>query len=256
MRAPGAAIDFDRHDVELDRSCRDRTAPAVVVRTRSRGPPSASSTVSRDAPKPRSASSRGERRRAVAVGGQRQHARARLQHAGGSRSSVRPCSETSAVSGSAQPSRAAARLNAEGAGTTTHLVGRERAAPASRRRRNGTDRRRRARRRAGRDAPAPPRRARVERARPWPRRAADQRRRQAEMALAAEHDLGAAHDGARAPRRSARRCRPRRCRRWTASGACGSSAQRSASACDVLILGGTSEARRLAERLAGARDLP
>ena len=49
-------------------------------------------------------------------------------------------------------------------------------------------------------------------------RAADERRRQAEMALAAEHDLGARDEPARR-RRSARRRRPRRCRRWTASGA-------------------------------------
>jgi hypothetical protein len=36
----------------------------------------------------------------------------------------------------------------------------------------------------------------VERRRPWPRRTADQRRCQREMAPAAEHDLGAAHEAA------------------------------------------------------------
>ena len=77
-RAP-ARPHLDRHGVERVDRAADRTAAAVVVRMRSRGPPSASSTVSRDAPKPGSAS-----RRASAAGPspsevKRQDARARLQ---------------------------------------------------------------------------------------------------------------------------------------------------------------------------------
>ncbi len=90
---------------------------AVVVRMRSRGPPSASSTVSREAPKPDCV-----RSRANAAGPSPSEVNARMRapgcRCGRTRSSVRPCTESSAVCGSDQPSRAAARLNAEGAGTT------------------------------------------------------------------------------------------------------------------------------------------
>ena len=84
---------------------------------RSRGPPSASSTVRRDAPKPISA-----RSLASAAGPSPSEVSARMRapgcKCGRTRSSVRPCSDSSTVCGSGQPSRAAARLKADGAGTT------------------------------------------------------------------------------------------------------------------------------------------
>ena len=110
-------LDLDRDGVELG-DVAEIEAAAVVARTRSRAPPSASSTVSREAPKPVSASSR-----ASAAGPSPSEVSASTRapgcRCGRMRSSARPCSETSAISGSAQPSRAAARLKADGAGTTS-----------------------------------------------------------------------------------------------------------------------------------------
>src|SRR5712691_654096 len=116
------AAGFDLDSV-LRSSTESRSNPAaVVVRTRSRAPPSASSTVNRVAPNPSSAS-----RCASAAGPAPSEVSARMRapgcRCGRTRSSARPCSEISAVSGSAQPSRAAARLNADGAGTTTVCSG-------------------------------------------------------------------------------------------------------------------------------------
>ena len=218
-------LDFDRHGVERIDGAEIERAAAVVARMRSRGPPSASSTVSREAPKPVSARSvrqrrRRRRRRRSAPGCARRAADAGARDRGRGRAA-----RAARVSGSAQPSRAAARLKADGAGTHEHLARSIAARAAWRRRRSGTDRRRRARRRGGRDGEHLVDGA-VERARPGPRCAADERRRQAEMALAAEHDFGRA-DQPRAPRRSGRRRRPRRCRRWTASAAMRQSRARS-----------------------------
>ena len=188
-RAPASGHDLDRHDVErIDRVPRSKSA-AVVARMRSRGPPSASSTVRREAPKPVLVEQAARARPAPSPSEVSARMRAPGCRCGRTRSSVRPCSESGAVSGSAQPSRAAARLKAEGAGTHDDLARRRRGARARRRRRSGTDRPRRAR------TTWRPRCAEhlvdgaVERARPGPRRAADERRREGEMALAAEDDL-------------------------------------------------------------------
>ena len=99
----------------------------------------------------------------------------------------------------------------------------------------------------------------VERARPRPRRAANERRRKAEVALAAEHDFGRADQGTGDRGQAldtvladaddgqpAARCG---ISGSTASGASGSGMTR------ILILGGTTEARLLAGRLAGRPDL-
>ena len=189
---------------------------ARAARMRSRGPPSASSTVSFDAPNPVSRSSA-----ASACGPSPSDVSARMRapgcRCGRIRSSGRPCSESSATSGSGQPSRAAARLNADGAGTTSI------SSPIDMARQQRADAiEERIARCQHADRPAAlldhlahrP----IERARPRPHRAANERGRKLQMALAAEHDLGVgdqpARDRAQGPRR-----RPRRCRRWTASGA-------------------------------------
>ena len=106
------------------------------------------------------------------------------------RSSPRPCSETSTVSGSGQPRRAAARLKADGAGTTSISS----TGNAGREQRTHAIEKRIAR---GEHANLPPvlrqhlvHRAR-ERARPGLRLALDERRREREMARAPEYDIGA-----------------------------------------------------------------
>ena len=112
------------------------------------------------------------------------------------RSSSRPCTESSAVCGNDQPSRAAARLKADGAGTT--II--SRASIVSRQHRADAVMERIAR---GEHADLPAAMTQhfvggaIERARPRPRRAANERRRQAEMAPAAEHDFGRADQPAR-----------------------------------------------------------
>ena len=87
-----------------------------------RGPPSASSTCSRDAPNPSATSSR-----AIAAGASPSEVSARMRVPGcssGRISSIgRPCSEIVSTSGSGQPSRAAARLKAEAAGITAISAG-------------------------------------------------------------------------------------------------------------------------------------
>ena len=123
---------------------------AVVLRTRSRGPPSASSTVSRDAPKPVCARSFAKRGRPVAVGGQGQNARAGLQMRADEieRAAVQR-QQHRLRQRPAEPRRG----EAEGRRRRhhDHLARIDRAAPAPRRRRSGTDRRTPARRPGGRD---------------------------------------------------------------------------------------------------------
>ena len=222
---------------------------------RSRGPPSASSTVSRDAAEADSA-----RSFASAAGPSPSDVSARIRapgcRCGRTRSSVRPCSESSTVCGSDQPSRAAARLNADGAGTHDHLA----RIDLSRQHRADAVVERIAR---GEHADLPAAMAQhlvgraVERARPRPRRAANERRRQAEMAPAAEHDFRRADQPARRRAQAldavladaddgqpARRC-----------GSLALRAHQEAACARVLILGGTTEARSWAERLARRADL-
>ncbi len=186
----GRGHDLDRDDIEgIDLVPRSNAA-AVVARMRSRGPPSASSTIRREPPKPVSASSR-----ASAAGAAPSEVSASTRapgcRCGRTRSSARACSETSAVSGSAQPSRAAARLNADGAGTTSiSCASTWRASTAPTPCMKGSPEastqtcRPRWRQNLFDDA--------VERRRPRPRRAADERCRQRQMPPAAEHDVGAA----------------------------------------------------------------
>ena len=115
---------------------------------------------------------------------------------GRTRSSERPCSESSAVCGSDQPSRAAARLKADGAGTTVISRG----VDAAREHRADAVMERIARGEHADLAAAMMQHfvgGAVERARPRPRRAANERRREAEMAPAAEHDFGGADQPAR-----------------------------------------------------------
>ena len=116
-RAPGEASTSMATALSGPTSPRSKPA-AVVARTRSRGPPSASSTVKRELPKPTSLSSRA---RAAGPSPSEVSASTRAPgcRCGRMRSSERACSESWVVSGSAQPSRAAARLKVEGAGTAT-----------------------------------------------------------------------------------------------------------------------------------------
>ena len=179
---------------------------------------------------------------------------------GRTRSSVRPCSEMSAVCGSDQPSRAAARLKADGAGTT--VISRRVDAPRQHRADAVVERIAR-----GEHADLPAAMMQhfvggaVERARPRPRRAANERRRQAEVAPAAEHDFRRADQPARhraqaldAVLADADDGQPAR--------RCGSVALVASGRGDldtdmarILILGGTTEARQLAGRLAGRAGL-
>ena len=96
----------------------------------------------------------------------------------------------------------------------------------------------------------------LERRWPGPRRAADERSRKSEMALAAEHDLGAGHS----PRAAAARPSIPSSPMPTMDSQRGAAAVWSAitSGRDmrrILILGGTTQARELAQRLAGRPDL-
>jgi hypothetical protein len=116
-RAPGAATTSTATVLSGSTLLKSKFA-AVLLRICSRGPPNASSTVIREAPKPLSTS------RSASVAGPslsevNASTRAPGCRCGRTRSSARPCNDRSAVSGSAQPSRAAARLNADGAGTTS-----------------------------------------------------------------------------------------------------------------------------------------
>ena len=94
-----------------------RKVDATCEVTRSCAPPKASSTVNRDRPKPLSASNA-----ASAAGPCSSEVSARMRapgwRCGRIRSTGRPCSETVAASCSAQPRRDAARLKADGAGST------------------------------------------------------------------------------------------------------------------------------------------
>ncbi len=126
---------------------------------RSRGPPSASSTVSRDAPKPTCVSSCAKAAGPSAVGGQRQNARARLQMRAEQIERAAVQREQHRLRQRPAEPR---RREAEGRRRRhhDHLARHRCGAPAPRRRRNGTDRRRRARRPAGRDGAALRRRRR------------------------------------------------------------------------------------------------
>ncbi len=121
MRASGSAATSMATMFSASTAPRSNAA-ASIVRKRSRGPPSASSTVSRERPKPVCANSS-----ANAAGPSPSEVRARMRapgcKCGRIRSSVRPCTESSTVCGSDQPSRAAARLNADGAGRTIISAG-------------------------------------------------------------------------------------------------------------------------------------
>ena len=172
------------------------------------------------------------------------------------RSSGRPCSDSSVVSGSDQPSRAAARLNDDGPGTTSISFG-----STWRAKRRADAIKERIARGEHADRPAAPldhlAHGLVERARPRPHGAADER-------------------AARAPGGACRRTQSRRPRSararpgerpstpsspmptmdsqrrgaavWAATGLADDMRH-------ILILGGTSEARQLAGRLADRRDL-
>ena len=222
---------------------------------RSRGPPSASSTVSRDAPKPVSAS-----RRASAAGPSPSEVSASTRapgcRCGRTRSRVRPCSETQ---------RRLRQRPAEPRGGQAER-GRRRhhqrfpavrsGAPAPRRPRSGTDRRRRARR------PARPRCAST---------SSTARSNGLGHGRAAPRISGAARPRWRLPPNtiSAPEMSPRAAglRPSTPSspmptmdsqrrGAAVSRRERiSERHARILILGGTTEARRLAERLAGRAEL-
>ena len=113
----GRGLDLDRDGIERVDRAEIEARPPSSLRMRSRGPPSASSTVRREAPKPVRA-----RSRASAAGPSPSEVNARMRapgcRCGRTRSSVRPCTESSTVCGNDQPSRAAARLKADGAGTT------------------------------------------------------------------------------------------------------------------------------------------
>ena len=112
----GGGFDFDGNRIErIDRAEIERVGArrtdALV------DPPSASSTVRREPPKPDCV-----RSFANAAGPWPSEVKARMRvpgcKCGRTRSSERPCTEMSAVCGSDQPSRAAARLKADGAGIT------------------------------------------------------------------------------------------------------------------------------------------
>ncbi len=221
---------------------------------RSRGPPSASSTVSL-----RRAESASARSAASAAGPAPSDVSARIRapgcRCGRIRSSGRPCSESSVVSGSGQPSRAAARLNDDGAGTTSVSLGSTCRASS----RADAVEERIAR---GEHADRPPALLEtsadrpIERARPRPHRAADQRAGQLKMALAAEHDLGVGDQPAR-DRRQALDAVLADADDGQPAARCGSVSGKRTSGDmrHILILGGTSEARQLAGRLADRRDL-
>ena len=91
---------------------------APALRIRSRAPPSASSTVRREAPNPACV-----RSRASAAGASPSVVSAKIRargcSSGRTRSSERPLSANRVASANGQPSRAAARLKADGAGTAT-----------------------------------------------------------------------------------------------------------------------------------------
>ena len=130
-------------------------------------------------------------------------------------SSARPCRLTSATSCSDQPSRAAARLKAEGCGRQSVSSAGMAAQQHDRRRHSGTDRRSPAPRPAGRDA------SRFPASR---RRSGSARRACGRGSARRPGRDGACRRPPARPRRSVaappatgRRRRPRRCRRWTAS---------------------------------------
>ena len=228
---------------------------AVARRIDSRGPPRRSRTIKRDVPKPLAA-----RSFAKAVGASPSEVSARIRAAGcrcgRMRSSARPCSDNSTVCGSDQPSRPAARLKADGAGTTTISRGsmrRASTAPTP----YWTDRRTPARKPGGRDAASTSSAA--------PSNGLGHGRAAPRISGAARPCGGGRRTrfqpprSARVPLRSGRQRRPRQCRRWTASAAMRQCRARSAQVIlhesRVLILGGTTEARVLGERLAAPRLL-
>ena len=194
MRAPGAASTSIASVLSASTAPRSKSA-AVVVRMRSRGPPSASSTVSREAPKPDCVEKLRQRCRSVAVGGQRENARTRLQmRADEIERAAMQREQHGFRQRPAEPRRGQAERRRRR--HNDHLlridVSRQHRADAVVKRIAG-----------GEHADLPAAIAQhlvgraVERARPRPRRAANERSGKAEVAPAAEHDLGGADQPAR-----------------------------------------------------------
>ena len=260
MRAPGAASTsiatmlsaIDVVEIEVRGAAWCGCARAA--------PPSASSTVSREAPKPRSASSarqrrRRRRRRRSAPGCARRDA-----DAGGCSSSARPCSESSVDlgqrpaeprRGQAEGRRRRARTSISSGATWRASIGADAVEERIARGEHADL--------AGRAAPSTSSTRVVERARPGPRR----RRGSAAPASARwrspPNTISALAIRPRATGAQARRRRPRRCRRWTASArdAAGSGASGlSGDMRHILILGGTTRSAAAgASSLAGRADL-
>ena len=232
-RAPGAASTSIA--TVLSASTVPRSNPtAVVARIRSRGPPSASSTVSREAPKPVAVRSFASAMPAgpSAVGGERQDARARLEMRAhqieraamdrrvGRSAAARPaearrgeaeCRSSPAEIRRASPPGVDAACE-RGAPTPCQWNGSPEASTHTWR---------------PRCAGALRRQGAVERARPGPRRAADQcAPTRLKVPAPAIDDFRRADEPARR-RGDGRRRRPRRCRRWTASAAMQQSRARS-----------------------------
>ncbi len=217
-RASRRGFNLDRHDVERVDVVEVEAVGASSLRMRSRGPPSASSTVSRDAPKPRL----GEQRARAPPARRRPRsapARARPDaDAGGSGRAARPCSDTSVD----VRQRPAEPRGGEAEGR------RRRERPASRRRDMARQRRadaveERIARGQHADLPAALRQHLARsRASNGLGQAAPRRVISAPASARCRlppNTISASATRPRAHRRQARRRRPRRCRRWTASGA-------------------------------------
>ena len=195
MRAPARRLDLQRNDVER--------VDAVKTKIPQRASRGSARAARRALPAPSAATSRIQLRAAAPPapsGPSPSDVSARMRapgcRCGRIRSSGRPCSESSVVSGSGQPSRAAARLNEDGAGSTSISVGVD---MARQQRADAVEERIAGRQHADRPAALLHHLAdgALERARPRPHRPADERGRKLQMALAAEHDLGVRDQPAR-----------------------------------------------------------
>ena len=181
---------------------------------RSRAPPSASSTVIVEPPKPLAASNA-----ATAAGPFSSEVSAITRRpgcsSGRSSSTGLPCSDTVSISASGQPSRAAARLKAEGAGNVRHFCGWNQP-------RDGRADAVQERVARGQHADAAPAERHqvahpgVERRRPLSRLPLDEVGRQVPDDAFRRTRIRPRQYGAWR-RRPIRRGRPRRCRRWTAT---------------------------------------
>ena len=183
---------------------------------RSCAPPSASSTVRRDSPNPVSAKQPRQRRRALAVRGQRQDARLRMQMRADAveRAAVQR-DQRGLGQRPAEPRRREAERRRRR--HDQHLVAARHGSPAPSRRHGRTDRRRRARRPAARARSSTASTAARERA---TARAAPRRGSAAPASArwrSPPNTISALGDQAARARAQARPRRPRRCRRWTAS---------------------------------------